>query len=98
VYLQVLVYASSERPFSVDNKSIASGQSYTESNGLYQQARFDFNQRLLVANQQEAFNYQVPKAVDFSSKVASKSSGGGYWLSIFSFFLLLLTLRVRRFA
>jgi M6 family metalloprotease-like protein len=98
VYLQVLVYASSERPFSIDNKSIASGQSYTESNGLYQQARFDFNQRLLVANQQEAFNYQVPKAVDFSSKVASKSSGGGYWLSIFSFFLLLLALRVRRFA
>lgn len=96
VYLQVTVQASTERPFSIDSKSIASGQSYTESNGIYQAVNFDFNQRLLVANQSQAFNYQVPKAVDFSPPATNRSSGGGYWFSIFSFFLLLLSLRARR--
>lgn len=96
VYLQVSVQGSSDRPFSIDNQSEASGRSYTQVNDEYQKASFDFNQRLLVANQQEAFNYQVPKAVEFSPEVSSRSSGGGYWLSMFSFILLLLTIKARR--
>jgi M6 family metalloprotease-like protein len=96
VYLQVSVEGSSGRPFSIDNKGDVSGRSYTHSNGTYQKASFDFNQRLLVANQQEAFNYQVPKAVEFSPEVSSRSSGGGYWLSMFSFILLLLSFKARR--
>ncbi len=95
VYLHVSALAGSSRPFSIDNSGIASGQSYVKTNGGYQKANFDFNQRLLVANQEESFNYQVPATVDFSPVVEKKSSGG-YWLSIFSFILLLLSIGRRR--
>jgi immune inhibitor A len=96
VYLHVSMEAVSSRPFSIDNQKLASGQSYTESGGVFRKASFDFNQRLLVANQQQAFNYQVPKSVEYSPEIANKKAGGGYWISIFSFVLLLLSFRVGR--
>ena len=96
VYLHVSVEASSSRPFSIDNQGAASGQSYTESDGVFRIASFDFNQRLLVANQRQAFNYQVPKAVEFSPEISNKNTGGGYGFSIFSLVLLSLSFRLGR--
>lgn len=96
VYLEVTAQASAGRPLSIDNSGLASGLSYTESNGFYRPANFDFNQRLLVASQEEAFSYQVPKSVEFTSVESQQSSGGAGWLSVFSFILLLLSFGVRR--
>jgi M6 family metalloprotease-like protein len=92
IYLQVSARSDSSRPYNIDNSSPASGQSYVESNGEYQKASFDFNQRLLVANQSQAFEYQVPEAVQSIPEEKKKSSGGGS-LSISLLILLLLSIR-----
>jgi immune inhibitor A len=91
IYLQVSARADSSRPFNIDNQGQASGQSYVASNGGYQKASFDYNQRLLVANQQQAFQYQVPKSVEFNPVREKKTSAGSAW-SMFALFLLLLSL------
>ena len=96
VYLHVSMEADSSRPFSIDNQDESSGQSYVESDGSFRKAGFDFNQRLLVANQQQAFSYQVPESVEFSQQGANKTSGGSYGITIFSFFLLLFSFRLNR--
>lgn len=96
VYLQASVQANTGRPLSIDNAGLASGLSFTESNGIYRVANFDFNQRLLVASQEEAFSYQVPQSVEYTLVEAQQSSAGAGWLSVFSFILLLLGFRVRR--
>lgn len=94
VFVRVSVRSDTSRPFSIDNLGGASGLSYVESNGVYRKVSFDFNQRLLVANQQQAFNYQVPKSVAYGSKEKDKSSGGGS--AVFLFLLCLLGLRKAR--
>ncbi|MFT4907220.1 MAG: immune inhibitor A [Oleispira sp.] len=91
IYMQVSARSESSRPFNIDNDGQASGQSYAESNGIYTAVSFDFNQRLLVANQQQAFEYQVPKGVYFSPVVKKKPSAGSGW-SIFSIMLLLIAM------
>jgi immune inhibitor A len=92
IYLQVSARSDSSRPFNIDNNSPASGQSYVESKGVYQKASFDFNQRLLVANQSQAFEYQVPEAVKSIPKKKKKATGFGS-LSVLLFILLLFSLR-----
>jgi immune inhibitor A len=101
IYMQISARSDLSRPFSIDNTSPASGQSYIESKGVYQKASFDFNQRLLVANQSQAFEYQVPEALEFIPKkkkkkememeMENKTSGFGS-LSVSLFILLLLSL------
>jgi immune inhibitor A len=93
IYLQVSARSDSSSPFNIDDNGPASGQSYVESNGVYQQASFDFNQRLLVANQSQNFEYQVPSAVPFIPKKNTKQSAGSGSVSVFLFILLLLSLR-----
>jgi immune inhibitor A len=97
IYLQISARSESSRPFNIDNNSPASGQSYIESKGVYQKASFDFNQRLLVANQSQAFEYQVPEAVKSIPEKKKKPTGFGS-LSVFLFILLLLSLRRRNFS
>ncbi|MGK0248848.1 MAG: immune inhibitor A [Oleispira sp.] len=92
IYMKISARSDSSRPFNIDNKSPASGQSYFESMGVYQKASFDFNQRLLVANQSQAFEYKVPDAVASSPEEKEESSGGGS-LSISLIILSLLSLR-----
>jgi M6 family metalloprotease-like protein len=89
IYLQISARADSSRPFNIDNQGQASGQSYVASNGGYQKVSFDYNQRLLVANQQQAFQYQVPKSVEFNPEREKTTSAGSAW-SMFSLFLLLI--------
>jgi immune inhibitor A len=95
IYMRVSAYSDASRPFNIDNKSPASGQSYVESQGMYQKASFDFNQRLLVANQSQAFEYQVPRVMQSQSipKKKNKQSTGFGSLSVFLFIVLLLSLR-----
>lgn len=99
VHLQIAAQSDSARPFGIDNKSQASGFSYAESQGVYQQVRFDFNQRLLVAGQEQSFDYKAPQGVTAASGsrgLESKVPTGGNALSIFALFLLLLSIRGRR--
>jgi M6 family metalloprotease-like protein len=93
IYMQISARSDLSRPFSIDNTSPASGQSYIESKGVYRKASFDFNQRLLVANQSQTFEYQVPSAVPFIAKKKTKQSTGFGSVSVFLFILLLLSLR-----
>lgn len=98
IYMQVVAFSDSSRPLNIDNESEASGQSYIESNGVYQKANFDFNQRLLVANQQQAFQYKAPKAAGFSLGVeqkVEKNVTAGNGLSFFAFIFLWLGIRRR---
>ena len=95
VYMQVVAFSDSSRPFSIDNKGEVSGQSYVESNGNYQKVSFDFNQRLLVANQEQAFQYKAPKAVAVTA-VEKKKTAAGYGLSVFSLIFLLLSSKRRK--
>ena len=99
VYMQVSVQSDSARPFGIDNQSQASGFSYVESNGFYQKAGFDFNQRLLVAGQEQSFDYKAPQGVSAATGARglnSKVPTGGNALSIFALILLLLSIRGRR--
>ena len=99
VHMQVAVKSDSARPFGIDNKSQSSGFSYVESNGTYQKAGFDFNQRLLVAGQEQSFDYKAPQGVTAATGargLESKVPTGGNALSIFALFFLLLSIRGRR--
>jgi immune inhibitor A len=97
IYMQISARSDTSRPFSIDNTSPASGQSYIESKGMYQKASFDFNQRLLVANQSQAFEYQVPEAVEFIPKEKKEDKATGFGSLSFSLFILLL-LSLRRIS
>jgi immune inhibitor A len=95
IYMQISARSDLSRPFNIDNTSPASGQSYLESKGVYQKASFDFNQRLLVANQSQTFEYQVPEAAEFipeNNNKENKVTGFGS-VSVSLLILLLLSLR-----
>ena len=99
VHMQVAVKSDVARPFGIDNKSQSSGFSYVESNGTYQKAGFDFNQRLLVAGQEQSFDYEAPQGVTAATGARGlerKVPTGGNALSIFALFFLLLSIRGRR--
>jgi M6 family metalloprotease-like protein len=97
VFLQLTSDMEVGRPFSIDLNGEASGRSYTKSGLNYSPANFDFNQRLLVADQAEPFSYQVPKKIDYQlddNKTAAASlflDWPGSLLVIFT--LLALTAR-----
>lgn len=100
VYLEASASAQSLRAFGIDNMGEISGRSFIKLNGRFQAARFDFNQKLLVANQEEGFNYQLPdKLPILELKVEgadSNSSGGGGGGSLGLFLILLALLASRR--
>jgi immune inhibitor A len=85
IYLEVKASNEAVRAFSVDTLGEASKLSYVKSGSGYQLASFDFNQRLLVAGQTEAFSYQVPDKLPLANVNKSKSSGGS--LGFFIIFL-----------
>lgn len=75
VFLQLESNMLVGRPFSIDVEGKVSGKSYRVSDSGYETVNFDFNQRLLVAGQSEAFDYQVPKKVDYGFLDTSNSAG-----------------------
>ncbi len=75
VFLRLESNMSVGRAFSIDTDGKVSGKSYALANLGFEKVNFDFNQRLLVADQQEAFDYQVPKKVDYS--FLENTGGGG---------------------
>lgn len=93
IYLELKVNDMTTRAFSIDNAGEVSQRSYVKSNERYKLATFDFNQRLLVASQSEAFNYQVPDKLPFIGIDDKKKSSGG---SLGLFLLLLLGLSIVR--
>ncbi len=94
VYLQLDVKTVVGRPFSIDTKGEVSGQSYTLTNSGYQKVNFDFNQRLLVADQQQTFNYQVPKKMDMSIDKSTTSVGALFFVGLDSVVFLLLIMMI----
>lgn len=96
VYLQLSADILSGRPFSADSSGVASGQSYTkDAQGRFRSASFDFNLRMLVATQEEAFAYQVPRRVMTASADSRSSSSGGA-VMFFGFLCLFLPAMRRR--
>lgn len=75
IYLQLDAQTVVGRAFSIDTKGEVSGRSYAQSGAGFQKVGFDFNQRLLVADQSETFNYQVPKKMDINLNDTSTSAG-----------------------
>lgn len=92
VFLQLESNMAVGRPFSIDVEGEVSGNSYRQSGSGYEKVNFDFNQRLLVAGQSEAFNYQVPKKVDYGFLDKSSSAGSLAFGASGLFFLLLIVL------
>lgn len=89
VYLEITASADSLRAFGIDNIGDVSGNSYIKLNGSFQSAGFDFNQRLLVANQEEGFNYQIPDKLSFQEIEVSESGSSGSGGGSFGLFLIL---------
>ena len=89
VYLEITASADSLRAFGIDNIGDVSGNSYIKLNGSFQSAGFDFNQRLLVANQEEGFNYQIPDKLSFQEIEVSESGSSGGGGGSFGLFLIL---------
>ena len=89
VYLEITASADSLRAFGIDNMGDVSGNSYIKLNGSFQSAGFDFNQRLLVANQEEGFNYQIPDKLSFQEIEVSESGSSGSGGGSFGLFLIL---------
>ena len=94
VYVQLDVQTVVGRPFSIDTKGEVSGQSYTLTNAGYEKVNFDFNQRLLVANQQQTFNYQVPKKMDMSIDRSTTSVGSLFLAGTNSVVFMLLIMMI----
>jgi hypothetical protein len=93
VYLEVTASDDSLRAFGIDNVGEVSGKSYIKLNGSFQAAGFDFNQRLLVASQEEGFNYQIPDKLflqEIEVTDTGSSSGGGGSLGLFLILLALV--------
>jgi M6 family metalloprotease-like protein len=94
VYLEVTASDDSLRAFGIDNVGEVSGKSYIKLNGSFQAAGFDFNQRLLVASQEEGFNYQIPDKLFLQeievTDTGSSSGGGGGSLGLFLILLALV--------
>lgn len=83
IYLQVTAMSNTSRPLNIDAEGESSGQSFVNKNGRYQPVNFDFNQRLLVANQSQAFQYKAPKTpVVISSSQAAEKTSAGSWLPV----------------
>ncbi|HCM06050.1 MAG TPA: hypothetical protein DIC30_08595 [Oceanospirillales bacterium] len=89
VYLEITASADSLRAFGIDNMGDVSGNSYIKLNGSFQSAGFDFNQRLLVANQEGGFNYQIPDKLSFQEIEVSESGSSGGGGGSFGLFLIL---------
>ncbi|MBA34096.1 MAG: hypothetical protein CMI14_01540 [Oleispira sp.] len=89
VYLEITASADSLRAFGIDNMGDVSGNSYIKLNGSFQSAGFDFNQRLLVANQEDGFNYQIPDKLSFQEIEVSESGSSGGGGGSFGLFLIL---------
>ena len=89
VYLEITASADSLRAFGIDNMGDVSGNSYIKLNGSFQSAGFDFNQRLLVANQEDGFNYQIPDKLSFQEIEVSESGSSGSGGGSFGLFLIL---------
>jgi M6 family metalloprotease-like protein len=92
VYLEITASADSLRAFGIDNEGDVSGNSYIKLNGSFQSAGFDFNQRLLVASQEEGFNYQIPDKLSLQEIEVSGSSSSGGGGGSFGLFLILAAL------
>lgn len=81
LYVEVIAKNSSGRPFSIDTAGVVSGSTFAPDNDQYHSADFDINGRLLVANQVEAFDYQVPEKVALPSNKRRRSAiGSVFWL------------------
>ena len=95
LFLEIRVLSAQGRPLSIDNQGEVSARTYIEgSDGVYRSVNFDMNQRLLVANQEEAFSYRVPNRVtasrrnSVSSKLRLGSLSYGYIIALFLFSLV----------
>lgn len=118
VYLQVETVASAGKIFSVDSDGEASGRSYIKrlkagsaslDKDSFDKVNFDFNQRLLVAAQAQAFDYHVPQNAeikqDDSQQAGSESvridepitrtSAGSFGCFIFVIWALAFGCRLR---
>lgn len=97
VYLQIESDMEVGRPFSIDLAGEVSGHSFSGAGSKYVAANFDFNQRLLVAEQSEPFTYQVPKKLSYQSAGNTKTAGGSWfdWSGVVSIILSLLAFSVR---
>ena len=76
-----------------------SGRSFIKLNGRFQAARFDFNQKLLVANQEEGFNYKLPDKLpilELKVEGADSNSSGGSGGGSLGLFLILVALLASR--
>jgi hypothetical protein len=94
IYLEVKSNGNVSRAFSIDTLGEVSKRSYVRSGSGYKLATFDFNQRLLVAGQAQAFSYQVPDKVPVANVNKKKSSGGVLGFFIFCLFGMSL-MRIR---
>lgn len=92
IYLQ-LSADDSARAFTIDTAGDVSRRSYVKSNGEFQLANFDFNQRLLIANQEEEFSYQVPDKLPLNVSSNSKKSAGGIGMVFICCFALMAFVR-----
>lgn len=86
IYLEVKTNNAVARAFSIDTLGEVSNRSYVKTDNGYQLAHFDFNQRLLIAGQTEAFSYQVPDKLPLVNVNQHESSGGGLGFFIISLF------------
>lgn len=90
IYLQLVVNEGSSRGFTIDTAGDVSHRSYVKSNGKYQKASFDFNQRLLIAGQEEKFSYQVPDKLPLHIETSKKASAG-YLAGAFIVLLMIMS-------
>ncbi len=93
VFLQLESSMVIGRAFSIDVVGEASGRSYNKVGSTFEQVNFDFNQRLLVAGQQQGFSYQIPQKGDYAISKTSKNSAGsivaGNSLTLFLLMIIL---------